>query len=237
MPRQGRKASTLLLIALVTLAATLTVLSPVLAQGEQTRAGEEIPADVTPRFHTVRSQETGCPEGKDPCWDLTTFAVLPGDWVELHADISSGGGHNVAIEAPIDLKTPVEVSGVQVVTFQVPETFKADGIIEFICDVHPTTMVASFVGPAALSAGEAHEDVPEMGVHFLAYWVGVIAFALIFIVYGATFFLFKYNETSATTDHLDRSKGEGARLETRNAMILAVLFAVVATAALIYVLS
>ncbi|HWG89283.1 MAG TPA: choice-of-anchor V domain-containing protein [Candidatus Thermoplasmatota archaeon] len=54
------------------------------------------------------------------------------------------------------------------------------------------------------AATGGHASVHSLGVNFLAYWVGVISFALLFVVYGATFFLFKYGESNATTDHFDR---------------------------------
>jgi heme/copper-type cytochrome/quinol oxidase subunit 2 len=64
---------------------------------------------------------------------------------------------------------------------------------------------AAWTPEKSLGAG-GETAVPKLGVHFLAYWVGVIAFAVLFIIYGLAFFLFKYNESSHTTDHKDRAK-------------------------------
>jgi len=90
-------------------------------------------------------------------------------------------------------------------------TMPASGVLKFKCDVHPdmqgVVKVDAFsVGGAPASGGapEGHTGVPALGVHFLAYWVGVIAFAVLFVVYGLTFFLFKYGENATTTDHMDR---------------------------------
>lgn len=53
-------------------------------------------------------------------------------------------------------------------------------------------------------AGAKEVALHKLGIHSLAYWIGVVSFAVLFIIYGATFFLFKYGESSATTDHHDR---------------------------------
>jgi hypothetical protein len=68
--------------------------------------------------------------------------------------------------------------------------------------------------------------------------VGLIAFMILFVVYGATFFLFKYNETPETTDHWERA-GEGApdsprRFSPGTASILAILFAAIAVAIILF---
>ncbi len=229
MPRPGRNVSSLLLGTLVIAVALMAIVAPVGAQGDEAAAGIE-------RTVTIAAQDTGCPEGKDPCWDLSVMPVLPGDQVTLIADYTkSAQPHNMHVVSPIDMKTDVETGVKQEMKFTIPTNFNAP--IEYVCDVHPTTMVGTFVPPSLLgAAGGAHEDVPELGVHFLAYWVGVIAFALLFIVYGATFFLFKYNETPATTDHIDRSK-EVNKMEARNATLLAILFAAVATGAIIWLVT
>ncbi len=72
---------------------------------------------------------------------------------------------------------------------------------------------ASFISQASggplpeNSLGVAEIPITKVGVHYLAYWVGVIAFAVLFVVYGGSFFLFKHGETTATTDHRDRPDG------------------------------
>lgn len=195
------------------------------------------------RVLTFSSVEEGtCADGSPaPCWDVTRFAANPGDTVVLVANlVPRDGFHN--LHASTEDPMTVESAGPK--TDQGPNLFHkvaiqmpADGHITFICDVHPQTMIGTVVTPAEFAAaGGAHASVPALGVHFLAYWVGVIAFAILFIVYGATFFLFKYNETPATTDHWDRSEpgAENKRLAPF-ASLLAVVIAIAAIAAIIFI--
>ena len=254
MPRSGRAAHALLGISLLVTMAFLTGLgAPVAAQeagdgGNQTgdtgtegnQTGDGGGDGGSPaRTYTVRALDEGCPDGDNPCWDLTALAVFPGEQVRIIVDLTpSAQPHNIAIAPPISQRTEVETGVVQEMTFQVPDD--ASQAIDFVCEVHELTMVGQLLPPEAwaefTAGGGAHEDIPEMGVHFLAYWVGAIAFALLFIVYGITFFLFKYNETPATTDHWDRSGAEGASPRLgRFANLLAVVIAVAAIAAIVYV--
>lgn len=195
------------------------------------------------RVLTIGVVETGtCADGQAaPCWDVTTLAANPGDVVVLHANLkNSENFHNLhaSEESPMTVDSPgpkSQTAGAAVHTVAV--TMPESGHLEFICDVHPQTMIGQIVTPAeAAAAGGAHASVPALGVHFLAYWVGVIAFAILFIVYGATFFLFKYNETPATTDHWDRSEAgaENKRLAPY-ASLLAVVIAIAAIAAIIFI--
>lgn len=181
-----------------------------------------------------------CADGQAaPCWDVSTLVANPGDVIVLNANLqNSAGTHNLHIttESPAAAdsegpKTKVAPNELHTLSIVMP----AEGTLSYICDVHPQTMVGKIVTPAAAAAaGGGEASVPTMGVHFLAYWVGVIAFALLFIVYGMTFFLFKYNETNATTDHWDRSEaGSNPRLGGI-ASLLAVVIAVVAIGAVIW---
>lgn len=195
------------------------------------------------RVLTIGVVETGtCADGQAaPCWDVTTLAANPGDVVVLHANLkNSDNFHNLHMseEDPMTVDSPgaksqTAGSAVHTVSLVMPES----GKLNFICDVHPQSMIGSIVTPeAAAAAGGGHAAVPTLGVHFLAYWVGVIAFALLFIVYGLTFFLFKYNETPAATDHWDRSESapENKRLAPY-ASLLAVVLAIAAIAAIIFI--
>lgn len=239
MPRMGRKFTAFLSVSLVVALAFLTAIgAPVQAQEGEGEGGAD--GDVVPRTYTIRAQDTGCPEGNDPCWDIVALPVMPGDTVEVTVDLTpSAQPHNFHVFDPINDMTDTETGTVQTMTFEVPEN--ANSAIEYICDVHPTTMVGEFLPPnawAEFTAGGAHDEaIPELGVNFLAYWVGVIAFALLFIVYGLTFFLFKYNETSATTDQWDRSgTDEGSTVRLKGmANLLAVVIAVAAVAAIIFI--
>ena len=170
-----------------------------------------------------------------PCWDASVLVAQPGDTVTLRADLRwSQNPHNIHVtqgvpEAP---KTDLAPAALHEVTFTMP----ASGEVTFVCDAHPT-MTARVLAPAAAAAagGGADHGVPGLGVNFLAYWVGIIAFALLFIVYGLTFFLFKYNETPATTDQWDRSDAPaGRRFGAGAASLLALVFSAVVIGAVIY---
>lgn len=226
VPGSGRNVAILLGIAL---AFTLALAAPAGAQLESPTLAE----GSFERHISVKSQEEGCPGNLNPCWDISTFTVLPGDTLVIHADMTSGT-HDLTFEEPISVGTPKGASGIHDLRITVPDEVPEAGLT-FICSVHANEMVAHLKTEANLG-GAAHESVPALGVHFLAYWVGIIAFAILFVVYGMTFFLFKYNETSATTDHWDRAEnpGESKRLAAV-APLLAVVIAVAAIAAIIYV--
>lgn len=262
MPRAGRTATTLLAASLLVVMGLLAAFAPVGAQGNETATGGGAtpggdaggngtagegggdqggaPAEgAIERVLTIGVIDTGCPDGADPCWDTNLLVGRPGERIVLVADLrNSDVMHNLHVSAPVNQQTPSSTNELHRVTFTFPEEIPATGL-EYVCDVHPTTMVGVLATPAmaATLASAGHgEEVPEMGVHFLAYWVGVIAFAVLFVVYGITFFLFKYNETSATTDHWDRSgaAGEGKRVRGGVAGLLAVVIAVAAMGAIIY---
>jgi plastocyanin len=259
MPRAGRKTATALVISSVFVMGFLAAFGgPAMAQdGNETATGGDAggasgnatggagsatggagdAAGDVPRTVTIRAQEAGCSDGRDFCWDIENVPIGAGETVKVIVDLSKANApHNFHVEEPIDQKTEAEMGVVQELTFTVAADQR--GAIDFLCDVHDKEMFGSFLPPAAfaqLSAG-GHEEVPEMGVHFLAYWVGLIAFAILFVVYGITFFLFKYNETSATTDHWDRSGAEpaGKRVGGGVAGLLAVVIAVAAIGAIIW---
>ena len=195
------------------------------------------------RVFTFSSVEEGtCADGSPaPCWDVSRFAANPGDTVVLVANlVERDGFHNLhaSLEEPMTVDSPGPKTAQGPNLFhKIALTMPEEGQITFICDVHPTTMVGTVVTPAAFAAaGGAGLSVPKLGVHFLAYWVGLIAFALLFIFYGATFFLFKYNETPATTDHWDRSDpGAENKRVAPYASLLAVVIAIAAIAAIVFV--
>jgi hypothetical protein len=199
------------------------------------------------RTLTINVLETGCDAlgGKDPCWDTKTLVAAPGDNVTLVADLrGSTNAHNLHAKAvkgaPAlsngDAGTKVAPAAMHNITFTMPEGTTG---VTVVCDVHGT-MTLSILPPAvAAKAGGGTDAIPKLGVNFLSYWVGVIAFALLFITYGLTFFLFKYNETPATTDQWDRTGSEGIeskrRFSSGTASILAILLAVVVIAGIVYV--
>lgn len=245
MPRAGRKATFALAVLLVCVMGFLVVWgAPAGAQDANATTGGGATPDATggespPRTLVVRALDEGCSATGSPCWDLSTLVALPGDNVRVLADFTnSAQPHNFAIREPINLQTPergAAAGGVHELTFTLPEEMTQP--IEFVCTVHETSMFGAIYTPAQVAAAGAHgEEVHHLGVHFLAYWVGVIAFAILFVVYGITFFLFKYNETSATTDHWDRAGSEApskGRRAAVNVLVLALLIGAVAAAAMI----
>ncbi|HUR69846.1 MAG TPA: hypothetical protein VM370_11430 [Candidatus Thermoplasmatota archaeon] len=186
------------------------------------------------RVLTFGVLDEGCPAGVTaPCFDVATLVANPGDVVVLHGNfVNSDTPHNVHVTEPAGPKSQLVGNAVHTVSFIMPES----GGVTFICDAHKDSMIAKVVTPAAAASSGGHASVATLGVHFLAYWVGVIAFAILFIVYGLTFFIFKYNETPATTDHHDRVEGvpESRRLAAV-APLLAVVLAIAAIAAVIFV--
>lgn len=193
------------------------------------------------RVFRVKALEAGCPEGAPQCWDMPVFPVLPGDRLEIVVDLEgSQQPHDLTLEMPSgEIRIPERsaIGGVHRQTVEIPADLNpANGRIEFFCSVHETTMFGFLGTPAALTAGQHVEEIPHLGVHFLAYWVGLIAFAVIFIVYGITFFLFKYGETNATTDHWDRTGAEPGRGKRAlvNGFVAALAIAILVGAAVVY---
>jgi plastocyanin len=199
-PLRRSARTAVLLLSVSAFLVSLTV--PALAQEGSA------PAHV--RYLSVRAEETACPEGEEaPCWDLSTLIANPGDVVNVTVDFEGAAQpHDFSIKVGTEtVKTPTGVGGVHHLQFTFPEASKS---LDYFCSVHPKTMTGKIVIQSELGAAEELE-VPHLGVNFLSYWVGVIAFMILFFVYGATFFLFKYNETPATTDQWDRPDMEGGR--------------------------
>lgn len=202
-----------------------------------TAQGQGTPTTIH-RVLTFSVIEQGCPGGKDPCWDTTLLVANAGDNVTLVADLTpSSNIHNLHVKGITpEQKTTIGPGSYHSVNFTMPSS----GQVTFACDLHPT-MSGTIVTPAQFAAASKPSegsDVPELGVHFLSYWVGLISFMVLFVVYGATFFLFKYNETSATTDQWTRA-GAGApeskrRFSPGMASALALLIAAVLIAAIIF---
>ncbi|MHB8585907.1 MAG: hypothetical protein ACYDDF_08760 [Thermoplasmatota archaeon] len=91
-------------------------------------------------------------------------------------------------------------------------TIPSDGLT-YICSVHGAAMTGHIVAGAFVEGGGSGGPVTitSQGIHVLAYWIGVISFAVLFLMYGVSFFLFKHGETPHTTDHKDRPDYEERR--------------------------
>lgn len=209
--------------------------------GNATGTGTGDAAGGATRVFRVKALEAGCPDGAPQCWDMPVFPVLPGDKLEIVADFEgSAQPHDFTLALPSgEIRIPERsiAGGVHRRVVDIPADLNpSNGRIEFFCSVHKTTMFGFLGTPAALSAGQHVEEIPHLGVHFLAYWVGLIAFAVLFVVYGITFFLFKYGETNATTDHWDRTGADAGRGKRAlvNAFVLALAIAILVGAAVVY---
>lgn len=223
-------------LAVITLMVCGGALAVESLQSVRAQDSAQPPSTAIDRTETIGVIDVGCPGGKDPCWDTPLLVANPGDRVTLVANlVLSGTPHNLRVKGITPEKnSTVAVGAVHFVNFTMPDS----GTISFVCDVHPS-MSGKIVSSATFASTSVTEtSVPELGVHFLSYWVGLIAFMLLFVVYGATFFLFKYNETPETTDHWERA-GEGApdsarRFSPGMASILAILLSAVLIAAVVY---
>lgn len=231
------------------MALVTAVAGPVAAQEGEAEVPEGAPPTRVVTIGVIEATDN-CLGGPGPCWDTPTAVYRAGESYSLVADLrSSANFHNLEIttEGLEVTYEPAAASGdttqaagnaMHWANFTIPADF--NGEIEYVCAVHPTTMIGSLVTPEVfIASGGGGEPIHHLGVHFLAYWVGLIAFALLFIVYGITFFLFKYNETTATTDQWDRT-GAGApeaknTMTSGNATLLAIVLAGVALAAIVYV--
>ncbi len=193
-----RRAPFLLLRCALAAAAVAAVAAPAAAQVEEVEG-----IDWAFTLHQAKGGNL---------WDITALTAPAGDVVALFYDSEGATAqHNVVVTEPSGIATPASTSildpdsGKVYVTLTMPK----QGTVTYICAVHPKEMIGKITVGAFTSGGGGATGVQvnSLGVHFLAHWVGVISFAVLFLLYIITFFLFKYNETSATTDHLDRPEG------------------------------
>lgn len=199
--------------------------------------GQETPTK-TRRVEIWAQEGAACPEGKSPCWDLQAIPVTPGDTIVLVGNLTTdtSAPHNLEVLAPVNKVVGGaggQMGGVlEPIEFTFPANAKS---ISFQCKIHAPTMNGKLVIASELASAGGEAEVPHLGVNFLSYWVGVIAFMILFLVYGATFFLFKYNETPATTDHWDRPDMEGGRrFSAGAASMLALVIAAVLVGAVVW---
>lgn len=165
--------------------------------------------------------------GSGFAWSIKELSFPAGSKVALTYNSSKATApHNVHAYVPElgvgRLLNPDE--GTASISFTMP----ASGEVKFKCDVHAEMQGVVKVG--AFTAGGAPETagIEHVGVHYLAYWVAVIAFAVLFIIYGLTFFLFKNGESNATTDHMDRpgaatGDASGNRLRTVTVVLVTIV--------------
>lgn len=162
-------------------------------------------------------------------WAIKELSFPADTRVQLTYDgTNAAAPHNLHVKGgSVDVATKCciqEITGKESLAFTMP----ASGELTYVCDLHPemtgkVTVAAFSVGGAA--AGGEEGGIEHVGVHYLAYWVAVIAFAVLFIIYGLTFFLFKNGESNATTDHMDRpgaSTGDASGNRLRAILVVSV---------------
>lgn len=71
---------------------------------------------------------------------------------------------------------------------------------------HWTGHVAVLMGTSGEVGGGGHVSPEEIGVRWLAHWVGIISFIAVFVVLVLYYFVLKYGETVHATDHRDRKE-------------------------------
>lgn len=123
------------------------------------------------------------------------FALLNQDFDHAEEDLREREDGGEAVKTP--LLDPGE-------EYNLTVTFGQDysGEIDYICSV-PGHADQGMQGTLSVgvSGGEGEQSIEDFGVHYLAYWVGIISFVIIFIVLFATFFFLRYGESKNVTDH------------------------------------
>lgn len=71
---------------------------------------------------------------------------------------------------------------------------------------HWTGKVVVLMGTSGEVGGGGHVAPEEIGVRWLAHWVGIISFIAVFVVLILYYFVLKYGETVHATDHRDRKE-------------------------------
>lgn len=181
-------------------------------------------AESSTYWFTTNQTEVEPPEGTS-----TPLLLLPGKTYNITFVNEGDQIHNLHIGGPIAEATPILDPGQQAfLEFTVPanvteyeatdlseeeqEVLGEEGAFLYWCDPHRDI---GMFGPVYVNqtaweealgelGGEEHLDIESLGVNYLAYWVGVISFALLMIVYGAYYFVFKHGESFINTDQKDR---------------------------------
>ena len=151
---------------------------------------------------------------------LTIFpselTIGPNTRVVFHVENVGGSDHDLSLigtgfESAADdvraagdgsgdlVKTPLLAPGDEydlVVYF--PSDF--EGSVTYICSVAGHRQ-AGMEGTLLVGAAEAAPRIEDFGVNYLAYWIGLISFIVVFVVLVGVFFLFRYGESREVTDH------------------------------------
>jgi uncharacterized cupredoxin-like copper-binding protein len=152
---------------------------------------------------TIHPLEFSVPSNAQVTFHVVNVGSTPHDWTLLADDFQHSeedvreredGGQAV--------KTPLLEAGE---SYNLTVTFGEgySGEIEHICSVpgHAEAGMDGTFTVGATGGGGGEEGIEDFGVDYLAYWVGVISFVIVFIVLFATFFFLRYGETKHATDH------------------------------------
>lgn len=155
------------------------------------------PADITigpnsqVTFHVVNVGQTD--------HDLTFLGLQDTDAEFAEEDLREREDGGEAVKTPL-----LGAGEAYDLTVTFPEDF--EGSIVYICSVpgHRSGGMEGTLSVGAAAAGE--EEITELGVDYLAYWVGIASFVIIFIVLFGTFFYFRYGESKEVQDHRTGAK-------------------------------
>jgi uncharacterized cupredoxin-like copper-binding protein len=145
-----------------------------------------VPAGATVTFHVVNLQDVE-----------HNFALQSQDFEYNESDIRQkpdGSGEELA--------TPLLQAGEEYnLTVTLGEDYS--GSIRYICSVpgHAGSGMEGTLSVGATGGGGEEQSIDDYGVHYLAYWVGIVSFVIIFVVLFATFFLLRYGESPHVVDH------------------------------------
>lgn len=159
--------------------------------------GEDDPFDIQPDEMTV-------PANAEVTFEVTNlqdtghdFGFLANDLFEFNEEDLRAGedGQGDMVKTPL-------LEGGETYALNITIPPDTEGSVEFICTV-PGHAGMGMQGVLQIggAAGEEEEDITDFGVHYLAYWVGIIALVVMLLVIVGTFFLFRYGETRHAVDH------------------------------------
>ncbi len=209
----GLQGSRPFLIGIVALLFTMPILGIVAAQEEGTvpadqpaemrinvylGGGEDDPFDIQPA-------EINVPANAEVTFHVTNLQATEHDFGFLSDELFEADEEELREGEDGQgqmIKTPLLNQGE---TYELNVTVPADaeGSVTFICTVpgHADMGMQGELHVGAAAGDDGEEEIVDLGVHYLAYWVGVIGLIVMVLVLVGTFFLFRYGETRQAVDH------------------------------------
>lgn len=159
--------------------------------------GEDDPFDIQPDEITVPANANVTIEVTNLQDTDHDFGFLANDLFEFEEeDVRPGeDGQGDLVKTPL-------LGGGETYTLNITTLPDAEGTVDFICTVpgHANMGMQGSLHIGAAAADE-EEDITDFGVHYLAYWVGIVSLVVMVLVIVGTFFLFRYGETPQAADH------------------------------------